>query len=335
MATIQEVARLAGVSTATVSRVLNDSYTVSEKRKKQVLDAVRALDYRPNIIGRNLSRNENRTILVVSGAIDGAMLRGAHSAAKELGYDVILSYSEIGDRGDALKYFENGLAGGLLFINFFEPDEAVTGLCRKYPVVQCAEYVDIPEACFVSIHDREASYEITEMLIKQGRRRFSFFAPYKSKYRELHFAEERKAGFLQALSDYGIPYDPELTRYISVSLYDEAKEQAMLLAQLPPDKRPDAVVCAQDIFGIACVNTFRNMGIPVPGEIAVTGFDNRGLSRQSTPMLTTVSQPFFEMGAESARMLIAIMNKDPDVNRRVFLKHEIIIRGSTQLTVDN
>ena len=93
MATIQDVAKLAGVSTATVSRVLNENYKVSDKRRQLVLDAVRELGYRPNIIGRNLSRSENRTILVVSSWIDDDMLHGASYAAKELGYDLILSYT--------------------------------------------------------------------------------------------------------------------------------------------------------------------------------------------------------------------------------------------------
>jgi len=328
MATIQEVAQLAGVSTATVSRVLNENYKVSDKRRKAVLDAVKALNYRPNIIGRNLSRSENKTILVVSSVTDNKMLLGVHHAAKELGYDVILSYTGMSDGKDALKYFENGLAGGMLFINFIVDYDMLVDLIKNYPVVQCAEYIDIPESCLVSIHDDTASYELTELLIKQGRKRFAFLGPVSESGHIMNYPILRERGFKQALSDYGVPYYPSLTMHIS-RRYDQAVKTAKEIASMDPSERPDAVVCAVDEIGTACVNTFRNMGISVPDTIAVTGFDNSIYSTMCTPMLTTVKQPFFEMGAESTKLLVSIMNGKKPEKKRVYLPHTLVIRGST------
>lgn len=333
MATIQEVAELAGVSTATVSRVLNDNYKVSDKRKKAVLDAVHVLNYKPNIIGRNLSRSENKTILVVSSAIDNQMLRGVYTAAKEENYDIVLSYTGMSDGMDALKYFENGLAGGMIFMNNFLDDDMLMNFIRNYPIVQCAEYLDKPESYLVSIRDDLASYELTERLIKQGRKRFALLTIRNLFDHTINFALARNRGFLKALSDYGIPYYPNLTRYLD-HRYEDSVLCARQFAHLDPAERPDAVICVVDQMGTACVNTFQNLGVKVPEDIAVTGFDDSPFSTMCTPKLTTVNQPFFEMGAESTRLLIKIMNGDPPEQRRIYLPHSLIIRGSTDANLE-
>lgn len=332
MATIQDVARLSGVSAATVSRVLNNNYKVSAKARKAVLDAVKQLDYRPNIVGRNLSRSKNRTILVVSGVIDDSMLRGATSTAKELGYDIILSYAPINSANDrdALKYFENGLAGGILFINFFPGDKRKIDLCRSYPVVQCGDYLDIPESYSVSIDDELACYEVTEMLIKDGHERFAFIGHRSRPNHTMRYSMNREHGFKRALKDAGIPSGRQSVHLFGWNMdsYDGAGEIAKQWLELPKYKRPDAVVCVNDMTALGFVNTLLHAGVQIPREVAVTGFDNRR-SNTSFPKITTVAQPFFDMGAESIRMLIGIMNGDKPENHRVFLEHSIIVRGSS------
>lgn len=335
MATIQDVARVSGVSAATVSRVLNNNYKVSEKTRKLVLDAIEKLDYRPNIVGRNLGRSKNRTILVVSGVIDDDMIRGAASAAKELGYDIILSYSPLNSDNDALKYFENGLAGGIMFMNFFSGDKQKIELCRRCPVVQCADYLDIPESYAVSIDDEAACYQMTEMLIKEGHRRFAFIGHRSIPDHTMHYSMERENGFRRALKDGGIPEDRQSLHLFEwkINSYYGAIKVAQQWLELPKDERPDAVVCVNDTTALGFVNTLLRAGIRIPQEVAVTGFDNRR-SVTAFPQITTVAQPFFEMGAESIRMLVGIMNGEERTPRRVLLDHRIIVRGSTDPTKD-
>ena len=335
MATIQDVARLAGVSTATVSRVLNDNYKVSDKRRQLVLDAVKTLGYRPNIVGRNLSRSENRTILVVSSWIDDDMIRGASFAAKEIGYDLILSYTTVEDDKDALKYFENGLAGGILFINFRGTDTRIEELCSNYPVVQCAEYVDFPEACFVSIRDDNAIEELTEMLVKQGRKRFAFIAPGSRPESTIHYAEARESGFRRALEKTGTHINEDfVVRYPTPgSSLEAAEKAAKAWLDLPESERPDAIVCASDTIALACMNTLIRGGVRVPQDVSITGFDNRR-AVYANPKLTTVAQPFFEMGAESVRMLANMMSGKDVAEKRIFLDHRIVVRGSTDETLE-
>lgn len=337
MATIQDVARLSGVSAATVSRVLNNNYKVSAEARKAVLDAIKQLDYRPNIVGRNLSRSKNRTILVVSGVIDDSMLRGAASTTKELGYDLILSYAPLNSTSDkdALKYFENGLAGGMLFINFFTGDKRKIELCRSYPVVQCGDYLDIPESYSVSIDDELACYEMTDMLIKDGHERFAFIGHHSRANHTMRYSMNREHGFKRALVDAGIPASRQAVYQFNwnTNSYDGAAELAKRWLALPKYKRPDAVVCVNDMTALGFVNTLLRAGIQIPREVAVTGFDNRR-SNTSFPQITTVAQPFFEMGAESIRMLVGIMNGEKPENKRIFLEHSIIVRGSSDPSKD-
>ncbi len=335
MATIQDVAKLAGVSTATVSRVLNENYKVSDKRRQLVLDAVRELGYRPNIIGRNLSRSENRTILVVSSWIDDDMLHGASYAAKELGYDLILSYTTEEDDKDALKYFENGLAGGIMFINFRGTDSRIAKLGAEYPIVQCAEYVDFPEACLVSIRDDDAIAELTDMLADEGRRRFAFIGPGSRQNYTIHYAEAREQGLRRALQKRGIPLDERfVVRYPTPgSSFEAAERTADEWLALPAEERPDAIICASDTIALACMNRLIRGGMSIPRDAAITGFDNRR-AVYANPKLTTVDQPFFEMGAECVRMLVNIMSGKEVEEKRIFLDHKIIVRGSTDPTLE-
>ncbi len=335
MATIQDVARLAGVSTATVSRVLNDNYKVSEKRRKLVLDAVEQLGYRPNIVGRNLSRSENKTILVVSAWIHDDMLHGAAAAARELGYDMVLSYSPDEDDKDALKYFENGLAGGIIFINFRGSDSRIAELCSKYPVVQCAEYVDTPDACLVSVRNGEAIGELVDMLAAQGRKRFAFIAPASRPGITIHYAEAREQGFRKGLAKNGLDINEDFIVRFPLEGRDYEKVEAVAESWLamPEDERPDAVICASDTIAVFCLNRLQRGGLRVPQDVAITGFDDRR-AIYTYPKITSVSQPFFEMGAGSVRMLAEIMSGNEPENRRVYLPHKIVVRGSTDESLD-
>ena len=331
MVTIRDVAKLAGVSSATVSRVLNNNYAVSDERREKVMRAVEELGYRPNIIGRNLSRNENRTILVVSSHIDSHMMRGAYYAATALGYDLILSFAPDGYTEDALKYYENGLAGGIILINFNESDEQIVNICKKYPVVQCAEYIDFPGSCHVSIDDTQATCQMTEMLIKRGRKRLAFMAPGNSRQGiTVGYAEQREKGFREALRRHNIVPNPDFIARLHPNSYEAGAKQMRSWLTLPPEERPDAVVCAQDLLGAACVSVITHAGIDVPRQIAVTGYDNLMYSGMCIPKLTTVAQPFYEMGAESVRMLVKRMAGAENFERTVYLHHDIILRGSTE-----
>jgi LacI family repressor for deo operon, udp, cdd, tsx, nupC, and nupG len=332
MATIDDVAKLAGVSVATVSRVLNNNYTVGQKNRDKVLEAVQILNYQPNAFGRNLRRSETKMVLVVCTSVIEQAMNGINDTAKELGYDVILSYTHSNGKGNnSIKFLENGLVDGVIFLNMIFKDEELINISKQYPVVQCGEYVDIPNAYLVSTNDERAAYEMVNHLINTGKRRIGYIA-YDAFGMNPYFSREREKGYKQALADNNIPFDPEL-----IKSADRSYKSGVIAATryLELKNRPDAVFCSRDNLAIACINTFETAGLAVPGDIAIAGFDNNEIAEMCSPALTTVAQSFYEMGCETMRMLIAQIKGEITVGRRVYINHKLVVRASTSGNNEN
>jgi LacI family transcriptional regulator, repressor for deo operon, udp, cdd, tsx, nupC, and nupG len=326
MSTIEEVAALANVSIATVSRVLNNNYMVSQGKKDRVLEAVKTLNYQPNAFGRNLRRSETMMVLVVCSSVINDAMTGIQDVAKELGYDVILSYADNKRNGtNSIKFLENGLVDGVIFLNMHFKDEELINISKQYPVVQCGEYVDIPDSFLVSTNDEKAAYQMTSHLIQLGKKRIGFIA-YEGFGTTLHFSREREKGYKLALADNGITYDPEL-RMIGDNSYESGIEAAKQFLSMKD--RPDAVFCTQDNMAVGCINTFKDAGVSVPEDIAVSGFDNVEIAEICIPPLTTISQSFYEIGRETMRLLVCLIKGKITIGRQVFINHQMIIRGST------
>lgn len=331
MGLIHDVAKYAGVSVSTVSKALGgEKYQVSDATRKKVLDAVQALGYSPNNLGHNL-KNTTKTILVAGFYPIQRILKGIYKAANELNFEMIFMDTRIYNQADYITKIENGSVKGAVFINLLD-ENMLTRLSGKYPVVQCGEYIDFPKSVSVSINNEKAAYEITDMMIKQGKKRFAFvFSEYLGEYR-YNMARERKNGFLHALADNNIEYIPELMRNCPYS--DDISpviEIARSFAALDPDKRPDAIFCEQALVGVVCINTLRLSGVSVPEEVAVAGFDDTSMCAVSDPMLTSVRHPYEDMGKESVHLINSIIEGKLSTGRHVYLDHEIVIRGSTHL----
>lgn len=330
MASLKDVARLAGVAPSTVSKVLSGRYKIGAQCTARVMDAVRELNYQPNILGRSLRSSHSTTVLLVFSSFVQDIIKGVHSAAHELGYDVVSIFMDTEDDENYLKYLDNGLAGSVIFINYRFDPERLREVSRKYPLVQCSEFVQMSSSSRVSVDNGQAMYDLTEHLIKSGRRRFAFINTFTHGGHLAYFAEEREKGFMRALETYGIPYAPELScRLYAGDNYDQMVELAKRYVAMGEDSRPDAILCIRDILGVAFVNTFTAAGIDVPGQVAVAGFDDGPVCSMCTPHLTTVAQPFFEMGQESLWLVAGMANGEQKVNRRILLEHKLILRGST------
>lgn len=326
MATIEDVAAHAGVSIATVSRVLNNTYGVSQSKRDKVEEAVKALNYQPNVLGRNLRRSEPKMILVVCTEVINEAMSGIQDVASELGYDVILSYAGKNREGvDSIKFLQSGMVEGAIFLNLIFKEEELITLSNRLPVVQCGEYVDIPSSYLVACNDEKAAYELTCHLIQTGRRRIGFVA-YETSGTDPHFSQDREKGYRRALLEHGIAYDASL-RMAGDFSYDSGLEAARQF--LAMENRPDAVVCTQDNMAAGCISAFRKAGIAVPEDIAVTGFDNTDIAEICDPQITTIAQPFYEIGRETMRLMVALIKGEVTLGRQVFINHQLLIRGST------
>lgn len=327
MATIEDVAKRAGVSVATVSRVINGTGVVSAKRAESVRSAVEELDFRPNASGRNLRRGETKTLLVICSVAINEVLNGIYDAAKGLGYRVIVNYISR-SREQATSYFDEfftgNVDGALLFGPFYDGTE-LTKIARRIPMVQCCGYLDIPNAFRVSIDEEKASYDITRHLIDQGRRRIGLITLDMPGITEGFFIK-REQGYRRALAESGIPYDPSIVKKCTTG-YHNGYEIGKSFVEM--EQKVDALFSVQDIMAYGALQAILDAGLSVPGDIAVAGFDDIEIAQLSRPPITTISQPFYELGSVAARMLVSLIKGEVTTGEDLYLPHELIVRGST------
>lgn len=328
MATIKDVAKAAGVSVATVSRVLNAPETVREETRRMVQEQIDQLEYFPNLLGRNLRQLSTKRLLVVLDSISNQfysrVVRGIEETARNYGYAVMICTVR-GNRENFLTHMEmlkNRVVDGAVVMCPDAAYDQVLSLSRQYPMVFACEPVLEDGVTSVSIDDKQASLEAVNYLISQGKRRIAVFtSPTAAISSKLRYE-----GYQEALRQNGIEEDPELVISEGYT-YNSGVRGARKLLELK--NLPDAVFTFADVSAIGCVKELDRHGIKVPGDLSVMGFDNTAISEMYIPSITTVGQPQYEIGAKATECLICKINGKP-TDERVFLKHEIICRGSVK-----
>lgn len=328
LTTIQDVAEKAGVSVATVSRVMNNSERVLESTRAKVLKVMTELDYKPNHLGRNLRKMKTNTILVllpsISNPFYSGVVKGIEDVAKSELYNVLLCNTDSSYEREAsyIHLLENRTADGVIFMETAMPTDELSVLTKKHPIVQCSEYKTGTTVPSVSIDNKAAAREIVNYLIQKGRRRIGLITCDN----QLISTKDRFEGYKQALFETGIPYDRDLIlmgNYTFRSGYDAAKKIHEM--QDPPD----AVFAISDVMAIGLMNGLKKQGFNIPEDILVAGFDNISFAIMSDPALTTIEQPRYDLGAEAMRLLLSILKKEMISYENVILKHKLIIREST------
>ncbi len=330
MTTIQDVAKMAGVSVATVSRVLNNSSHVSEKTRENVMKAMKVLDYRPNLLGRNLRRDETRMILVllpsISNPFYSRVVKGVETVARENGYYIMLCNTD-SKRERELVYIQmlqNRLADGVIFMAPELSSKELSDIGKSYPVVQCCEYKEGALVSQVSIDNFNAAYMAVLQLAKLGHKRIGLIT-----CKNLFVSTiQREAGYKKAIEDAGLIFDDNLIKYGNYSFKSGVRAAKHLL--LTPGERPTAVFAISDIMAIGAIMGLKEKGINVPDDISVIGFDNINYAAMYNPALTTISQPQYELGCEAMRLLLMQIRGEIKHPANVVLEHELIIRESTR-----
>ena len=328
-AKIHDVARLAGVSIKTVSRVINNEAHVSEATRAAVVEAVQALSYRPNMFARGLASERSYLIAMLydnpsAGYIAGVQL-GALGRCRELGYHLIVEHldSEGPNLGQAVQalLLESQLHGVILTPPLSDAPAVLDALARaNMRVVRIAPEKPLVGALTVSIDDRKAALDMTAYLINLGHRRIGFI-----KGHPIHGASHaRFDGYRAALAKADIPFAPELCVQGFFS-YQSGMEAAERLLSLKA--RPTAIFASNDDMAAAVLATAQRFHLKTPEELSVAGFDDSLVSQVVWPRLTTCRQPIKEMSAEAVSMLAQGPLDDTPVERR--LEHELIVREST------
>lgn len=328
---MRDVARLAGVSTATVSRVLSSPDGVRAETRERVVSAIEKLGYEPNVSARNLRSNRTDTLIVVLPDINNPffslIVRGIEDVAHKQKYSVLLCNTD-NDLDRELAYTrivtQRG-ADGVIFLTARVSSPHILMLARRVPVVLGCEYIE-GAVDQVSIDNQGASFDATRHLTELGHRRIAFV----NGPRDIVLSRDRYKGYAAGLQQARIPLDPELV--FGGTFYLESGAQAAeRLLQLPDP--PTAVFCANDEMAVGFMRKAFEMGRRVPEDVAVVGFDDLRFSAYHRPALTTVAQPTYEIGAMAARLLLEqIENRDTEP-RNIVLPHRLVIRESCGATL--
>ena len=328
MSNIREVARLAGVSVATVSRTLRSPERVLPDTRDKVNAAVEQAGYRPNLMAVQFRsrRTGNLVILVptIANSFFAKVISGAQQAAQLAGYRLLLCDTqgrEAIEREFAELVYAHQ-ADGVIQLRAYDPFSAPFPGAALPPIVNACEVIHNGRHPSISLDNRAAAKAMTEHLIELGHRRIGLIKGPKSS----PLTRDRVAGYQDALNQAGIEADPALVCHGDFSLKAGDDGAAAMLAL--PD-RPTALFCENDEMAIGALKRIRQSGLRVPEDISLVGFDDIPFAAYCDPPLTTISQPAEAFGQRAVEMLIALIEKKPLAERHVVLPFELTLREST------
>jgi LacI family transcriptional regulator len=325
----KDVARLAGVSTATVSRALNSPAQVDPVTRQRVLDAAARLRYVPHGAARTLRSHRSKMIGAVVPSFDYALYARTTSALQrrldERGYSLVLAEHHY-DLAAELRVAGQLVQHGVDAFVFVGLDHApnLFALLEDYgrPYVLTWGVDPLEQHPSVGFDNRAATHAVTRHLLDLGHRRIGLLsAPVEGNDR----ARARGEGVRAALSEHGLALAPECVQYAAISLSAAQEAMARLLAVPEP---PTAVVATNDVFAVGAMLACREAGVRIPQDLSVTGVDNTDLGATQTPGLTSVRTPIIDIGRAAADQLVARLEGEP-YNAFQSFPVEIVHRGST------
>ncbi len=326
---MSDVARLAGVSTMTISRVLNDNPNVTAAMRKRVMAAIEELRYQPNELARSLREQRSRQIgIIVPNLFDPFFATCAHvisSEAKKHSYSVILSTSDENpkiEHAEASRMLRRNVDGLILF-----PSHVPPGACPllgdefgRLPIVSVDRPIEGVRFDSVLVENSAGAYQGTEHLILLGHRKIAYLGLGD----ELYTMNQRHAGYLSAMKDYGLK--PQ-----SVLVSDKREDTQIAVTELMARKKPPtALFCANNLVTRHTLQGLQTLGLSEPESVALVGFDDFETADLIKPGITVVRQPVELLGWTAAAMLFERLKQgrgSKKVDRRV-LPVELVVRGS-------
>ncbi len=325
--TLRDVARLAGVSHQTVSRVINGSEEVLPETRAIVEEAIKQLGYRPNAIARSMARGQTRTLACISPNLTdytfASVIEGAEVEARQHEYFMLSSSAT---DPQAFQELVNELVGhrrvdGLIVINPYA-DDRFLHLPENFPVVFVGARSHEKEICSVSLDDEKVAYEATRHLISLGHTNIALVTGPM----EEDCSQDRAEGYRRALQEAGIAYDEAK---VLEGDWSASSGQRALLTFVENGPVPSAVFAQNDRMAMGVLRAARDVNLKIPSQLAVIGVDDMPLSSYFDPPLTTMRQDMPLIGQEATRMLLDIINKKEPAVRELKLPAQLVVRQST------
>jgi DNA-binding LacI/PurR family transcriptional regulator len=334
--TIKDIAKYAGVSHTTVSRALNHSPLISDQTTQRIQEIAAELGYRPSVAARSLKTNRSQVLgVIVSHIADpyfSEVLQGIDDIAQENGYSLFIASAQhdpLRENSIIQTMREHRVDGVILCSPNFTAEQSDRINSYNIPIVAINNQAS-QDYCFALFHDDvDGSGKVCQHLISLGHKKIAYLGNISAGRTN----QERLAGFKQAMREAGLPIYTELIHQISGNSPEQGFEGVEYFLDLP--EMPSAVICYNDLMAIGVLKGLQQVGLSVPEDISVTGFDNIIYSNFTRPPLTTIDQPKHLLGVEAAKLIFTQLSTDLDSHRKETkvkrLKGILLIRQSTTM----
>ncbi|TDL31933.1 LacI family transcriptional regulator [Jeotgalibacillus sp. S-D1] len=329
--TIKDVAKEASVSIATVSRILNNGTGYSDKTRQHVLNTIERLGYSPNAIARGLISKQSNTIGVlfpdVSGLISAEILQGIEEAAHAQEFSVIVCKTDSDGKKtmDNLRLLHEKQVEGIIFTSQMLTNEYASFIEKMgVPVITVSSYSEKEGIPAVKVDDEAAACDAVRYLISQQHTQIGMISGPPT---DPLAGTPRINGYKRALEEAGIEYDESKVAWDSGFYFEHGEIAFSKLHELHPQLT--ALFAASDELGVSAISCAYDLGLRVPDDLSIIGYDGTRLAKMSNPPLTTVSQGFEEMGRKSAELLFeSIETGEPSPGAAI--QHRIVERKSVK-----
>jgi DNA-binding LacI/PurR family transcriptional regulator len=328
-----DLAKLAGVSTATVSRALNGSELISPQTRARISELAKSMNYTINIGAKNLRSGQNKTVGVViptdtnskqaiSDPFFLSMLGSIADALINLGYDTLVSRVNADHLDAAADLYHSGRVRGLIVIGQWRHHDQLNQMAGKgIPIVVWGAQLKDSLYCTVGSNNQLGGLKATEHLLSHARKRILFIGDVG-----LPEVEQRYAGYLKAHQAASVPVDAKLCVR---SPFTPEGGRAAIRQALASGLKFDALFAASDVLAMCALSCLAERGIKVPADVAVVGYDDVALAAYTHPALSTIRQPIAEAGEVMAQALLKQLNGEP--MQSVALNTQLVLRDSSQL----
>jgi LacI family transcriptional regulator len=328
--TIKDVAKMAKVSISTVSRVINDSKPVSPEAKRRVLKAIEELEYRPNEIARSLVTKKSNLIGVIVGDIGNSyvaqIVRGIEEIGRMYDYDIVLC-SSYGSAETEIKFVQllrRKQTEGIILVSEIDNKEVVNQITEfKLPFVYLNKYYTIDKSPTVTIDNYEAAEVMMNYLYSKDHRKILYITQKKDK--EITIESLKIKAYEKNIKSWGV--EPNILNIDGRSI-DDGYDSGRMVERIIKEKGITAIFCCQDEIAIGLINYFYDKGIKVPEDMSVVGYGDISLASIYRPTITTIREPYYDLGAVAIRSLLKKLNNEEEGEQTINLPIQLLERES-------
>lgn len=336
MITIKDVAKRAGVSPSTVSRVISGSTRISPATTAKIKEIMEELGYHPNIMAKSLVCKTTNTLGIILprpaeelflNLFFSEFIRGIVSHASRAGYDLMMTSgaSEREEVEAITRLVKGRRVDGILLLSSRKNDPVISFLVKdEFPFVLIGRSPEHPGITSVDNNNIQAAYDATKHLISLGHKRIGFVSgpPH------LVISQDRMEGYQKALKEYGLPMKQQWI--VEGEFLQESGYRAMSLIMSLPE-RPTALVIIDDVVAIGVLRGLTEIGYSVPDDISIVSFNNIAMAQLTHPPISSIDIGIYQLGYTASQTLIANISGDNNHQNRILIPHRLIVRESSSV----